>query len=83
MEQPYRHLLRIAYGSTMELIFTFHQRNRKYTGSIRRRSVNDPITTLPFSLGVFLKYYDGSVALLFRLVSYSAIQKFLFFFKIV
>ena len=35
--------------------------NKEKIGSIRPRSVNDQLTTLPF--GGIQKYYDGSVAL--------------------
>ena len=55
----HRHLLRIAYGSTMKFTFLFH---RIKIESIRSRSVNHSITTLLFASS---KYYDGSVALWF------------------
>ncbi|TAI95824.1 hypothetical protein DMA11_25075, partial [Marinilabiliaceae bacterium JC017] len=74
IEQPYRHLLCSAYGSIMEFTFTFHRIEN--IGSIRPRSANDPITTLPF--GGVKKYYDGSVALYIYFVCDSAIPKFLF-----
>ena len=48
----------------------------KNVGSIRSRSVNDPITTLPF--GGVKKYYDGSVTLYIYFLYDSAIPKFLF-----
>jgi len=77
IEQPYGHLLCIAYGSIIKLTFT--QRKIKI-GSIRPRSVNDQITTLPF-VGV-QKYYDGSVAFYIYYIIWfvcdSAIPKLLF-----
>lgn len=66
----------------MEFIFTFPFRavqGIENRGSIRPRAVNDPITTLPFFL-VILKYYDGSVALLFRLL-FSNPKVSFFFYK--
>lgn len=58
------HGLHIAYGSLIELTFTFHQRKKSENiESLRPRLVNDLITALPFFLGVKKKYYDGSVAL--------------------
>lgn len=74
IEQPYRHFLRIAYGSRME--FSPSIEERENIGSIRPRSLNDPFTTLPF--GRVKKYYDGSVALYIYLVCDLAIPKFLF-----
>lgn len=45
--------------------------NKEKIGSIRPRSVNDQLTTLPF--GGIQKYYDGSVALYIDYIFLSAI----------
>lgn len=46
IEQPYRHCLRIAHGSTIEFTF-FTLSSKKHIESISPNSVNDPITALP------------------------------------
>jgi hypothetical protein len=53
IEQPYRHLLCIAYGSAMAFLPPFSSisiLSKKKMESIRSRSLNDPFTTLPFVL---------------------------------